>query len=61
MMRRSRPRWASIQVPEEVNRKIVERIIAEKGNETYQRRSTEDLAVWNPEQLRSLGSKDQRA
>ena len=45
-------------VPEEVHRRIVEKIVATKGKERFERRIIEDLAVWEPAQLKSLGKPD---
>ena len=55
LMNRGQRRGGANQLPEDVRRKIVERIIAERGNQTYQRRLTEDLAVWDPAQFLSAG------
>jgi len=41
-------------VPEEVHKRIVEKIIATKGKERFERRIFEELAVWEPAQLESL-------
>jgi NurA-like 5'-3' nuclease len=43
-------------VPEEVHRGIVEKIVAMKGKERFERRIIEELAVWEPAQLESLAS-----
>ena len=45
-------------VPEDVHKRIVEKIIAMKGKERFERRVIKELAVWEPEQLESLGKSD---
>ena len=45
-------------VPDDVYKRIVEKIIATKGKERFERRIIEELAVWKPEQLESLDQPD---
>jgi len=47
------------EVPEEVHKRIVNKIIAAKGKERFERRIIEELAIWEPSQLESLGKPDQ--
>ena len=46
-------------LPEEVHKHIVEKIVAMKGKERFERRTIEELAVWEPAQLESFGKPDQ--